>query len=153
MTKNPLWSFTPLVRWDANRFTRALCLIGAPLCMLVFAFSALALHAAGPGNPSTGYVVSSGSENGCTAHLAETPGGPATVVVQLKRSSRGICGKVSPGQRILFDPATHQEMQGRTNYIAGVILFGLLTAGMLVLTVMIYVAWVRRLRRLRTQPA
>ncbi|MEX0428815.1 hypothetical protein AB3X52_14405 [Nocardioides sp. DS6] len=138
---------SPAVRWDANWFTRGLCLIGLPLVTVVFALAALAVHTQGSGDPSTGYFVAKTSDDACTGSLSSTPGGAPTVEVHLSRSSRSICGKITTGQRIYYDPVTLYESPGPSNYLVGTALLGLLAAGSAYLTVLVWVAWIRRLRR------
>ncbi|MEX0428816.1 hypothetical protein AB3X52_14410 [Nocardioides sp. DS6] len=135
---------SPAVRWDANWFTRGLCLIGLPLVTVVFALSALAVHAQGPGSVSVGYAVA--STNQCSGQVADSRGGSPTATVQGRRPMHGTCGWKA-GAKVYYDAATLKEVPGPSNYLVGTVVLGLLGAGSAALTILVWVSWVTGRRR------
>ncbi|MEX0428819.1 hypothetical protein AB3X52_14425 [Nocardioides sp. DS6] len=143
MTTTPQTSPSP-PWWGATAFTRFVFLIGLPIFAVILGLSANAVHQQGPGDLTSGYVV--GASQGCSAHIATTPHGPATLVVQLKSGKYG-CGKVAAGHRIYYDAGALKEVPGPSNYVVGTALLGLLALAAAVCSVLVWISWVGLRRR------
>lgn len=94
----------------------------------------------GPDYPSA-YLVSA---DGCTLHVAEHPGDPATFDIQgMKKGGGRLAGggrspegcSSAPGYEVFYDPETMEEVYGPENDVTGAVVLGVAAAMMLFITI------------------